>query len=260
MQHRLNEEPAKHQLTGESENSSLNHSGVSPPPHNATSVSNHPMITRARVGTHTGHVKTIFTKHANYMNTNDPFFNIANHDIQEPKTMKKALQIPHWFNAMREELDAFHKNNTWTLVPLPSSPTNIVGSKWVLKTKLNPDGTIERFKARLIARGFTQVPGVDFDETFSPVLKPTTLRLVIALATTFGWPLRQLDVKNAFLHGKLKETIYMSQPPGFEHPEHPKHPTYVYQLHKSIYGLKQASRAWFDTFTLHLLQMGFSCS
>ncbi|GKV24662.1 hypothetical protein SLEP1_g34246 [Rubroshorea leprosula] len=125
------------------------------------------------------------------------------HDIQEPKTVKKALQIPHWFNAMREELDALHKNNTWTLVPPPSSPMNIVGSKWVFKTKLNPDGTIERFKAQLVAR-------------------------VIALATTFGWPLRQLDVKNAFLHGKLKETIYMSQPPGFEDP---KHPTYVCQLH-----------------------------
>ncbi|GLT46299.1 hypothetical protein SLA2020_200620 [Shorea laevis] len=151
MQHRLDEEPAEHQLIGESENSSLNRSGVSPPPHNATSISNHPMITRARAGTHTGHVKTIFTKHANYMNTNDSSFDIADHDIQEPKTVKKALQIPHWFNAMREELDALHKNNTWTLVPPPSSPTNIVGSKWVFKTKLNPDGTVERFKARLVA-------------------------------------------------------------------------------------------------------------
>ncbi|GKV09714.1 hypothetical protein SLEP1_g21171 [Rubroshorea leprosula] len=142
-------------------------------------------------------------------------------------------------------------------VPPPSSSTNIVGSKWVFKTKLHPDGSIERFKAHLVAKGFSQIPGVDFDETFSPVLKPTTLRLVIALATTLNWSLRQLDVKNAFLHGKLKETVYMTQPPGFEDPKYPNH---VCKLNKSIYGLKQAPRAWFDTFTLHLLKMGFSCS
>ncbi|GLU04184.1 hypothetical protein SLE2022_213450 [Rubroshorea leprosula] len=91
---------------------------------------------------------------------------------------------------MQEELDALQKNETWKLVPPPSSSTNIVGSKWVFKTKLHPDGSIERFKARLVAKGFSQIPGVDFDETFSLVLKPTTLRLVIALATTLNWSLR----------------------------------------------------------------------
>ncbi|GKV21730.1 hypothetical protein SLEP1_g31684 [Rubroshorea leprosula] len=134
---------------------------------------------------------------------------------------------------------------------------NIVGSKWVFKTKLNQEGSIERFKARLVAKGFLQVPGLDFDETFSPVLKPTTLRLVIALATTQSWPLHQLDVKKAFLHGMLKETVYMTQPPGFVDPQYPK---YVCCLHRSIYGLKQAPCAWFDRFTLHLLRMGFYCS
>ncbi|GKV35118.1 hypothetical protein SLEP1_g43432 [Rubroshorea leprosula] len=114
---------------------------------------------------------------------------------------------------MKEELDALHKNNTWTLVPRPSSQTNIVGSKWVFKTKLLPNGTVDRLKARLVAQGYSQIPGVDFEETFSPVLKPTTLRLVVALATTMSWLLRQLDVKNAFLHGKLKEEVYMTQPP-----------------------------------------------
>ncbi|GKV21142.1 hypothetical protein SLEP1_g31150 [Rubroshorea leprosula] len=158
---------------------------------------------------------------------------------------------------MKEELEALHNNNTWTLVPSPSPQLNIVGSKWVFKTKLHPDGSIERFKARLVARGFSQVPGLDFDETFSPVLKPTTLRLVIALATTLSWPLKQLDVKNAFLHGKLKEEVYMSQPLGFEDPIHPNH---VCKLNKSIYGLKQAPRAWFDTFTIQLFQIGFYCS
>ncbi|GKV37533.1 hypothetical protein SLEP1_g45555 [Rubroshorea leprosula] len=150
---------------------------------------------------------------------------------------------------MQEELDALKKKNTWELVPCPPG-ANIVRSKWVFKTKLNQDGSIERFKARLVAKGFSQVPGLDFDETFSPVLKPTTLRLVIALATTQSWPLRQLDVKNAFLHGMLKETMYMTQPLGFVDPQYLE---YVCCLHCSIYGLKQAPRAWFDS-TDELLQ------
>ncbi|GKV27057.1 hypothetical protein SLEP1_g36265 [Rubroshorea leprosula] len=154
----------------------------------------------------------------------------------------QALKLPHWVDAMKEELEALHNNNTWTLVPSPSPQTNIVGSKWVFKTKLHPDGSIERFKARLVARGYSQVPRLDFDETFSPVLKPTTLRLVIALATTLSWPLKQLDVKNAFLHGKLKEEVYMSQPPGFEDPIHPNH---VCELNKSIYGLNRADSSLF---------------
>ncbi|GKV34843.1 hypothetical protein SLEP1_g43185 [Rubroshorea leprosula] len=191
------------------------------------------------------------------MTTNNSVLNSAGLNVQEPKTVKQALKLPHWVDAMKEELEALHNNNTWTLVPSPSPQTNIVGSKWVFKTKLHSDGSIDRFKARLVARGYSQVPGLDFDETFSPVLKPTTLRLVIALATTLSWPLRQLDVKNAFLHGKLKEEVYISQPPGFEDPIHPN---YVCKLNKSIYSLKQAPRAWFDTFTIQLFQIGFYCS
>ncbi|GKU94201.1 hypothetical protein SLEP1_g7727 [Rubroshorea leprosula] len=194
--------------------------GVSPLAHNITSLSVHPMQTRSKTGTHTGHVQTKFSKHANTMTTNNPSMNIAGLDIKEPKSIKTALKMPHWFAAMQEELDALKKNNTWELVPCPPG-ANIVGSKWVFKTKLNQDGSIERFKARLVAKGFLQVPGLDFDETFSPVLKPTTLRLVIALATTQSWHLRQLDVKNAFLHGMLKETVYMMQPPSFVDPQYP---------------------------------------
>ncbi|GKV27237.1 hypothetical protein SLEP1_g36430 [Rubroshorea leprosula] len=236
---------------------SLARSGTSPPPHNASSVSHHPMLTRTRTGTHTGHVKTNFSRHAHTMTTNKFSLHIAGPDIHEPKSVKTALKSSHWVKAMQEELVALQKNATWTLVPLPSPSINVVGSRWVFKTKLHSDGSLDRFKARLVAKGFSQIPGVDFDETFSPVLKPTTLRLVIALATTLKWPLRQLDVKNAFLHGQLKETVYMTQPPGFEDPSYPN---YVCKLNKSIYGLKQAPRAWFDTFTLHLLKMGFKCS
>ncbi|GKV19002.1 hypothetical protein SLEP1_g29302 [Rubroshorea leprosula] len=96
-------------------------------------------------------------------------------DIRELTTIKKVLQLPQWLRAMQEELDAFYKNNTWTVVPPPLANTNIVGSKWVFKTKLNPDVSVDRCKARLVARGFSQVPGVEFEETFSPVLKPTIL-------------------------------------------------------------------------------------
>ncbi|GKU93013.1 hypothetical protein SLEP1_g6653 [Rubroshorea leprosula] len=240
-----------------SESSYSHHGGVLPPPHNATSTSVHPMVTRAKSRKHTGHVQTVFQKSVHNMTTNNSVLNSAGLNVQEPKTVKQALKLPHWVDAMKEELEALHNNNTWTLVPSPSPQTNIVGSKWVFKTKLHSDGSIDRFKARLVARGYSQVPGLDFDETFSPVLKPTTLRLVIALATTLSWPLRQLDVKNAFLHGKLKEEVYMSQPPGFEDPIHPN---YVCKLNKSIYGLKQAPRAWFDTFTIQLFQIGFYCS
>ncbi|XP_015885158.1 uncharacterized mitochondrial protein AtMg00810-like [Ziziphus jujuba] len=157
---------------------------------------------------------------------------------------------------MLDELDALHKNHTWSLVPRPTHG-NIVGSKWVFKTKLKEDGCLDKYKARLVARGYTQVAGLDYDETFSPVVKPTTIRLIMSLAVSSGWPLKQLDVRNAFLHGDLKETVYMEQPPGFRDPHKPTH---VCHLHKSLYGLKQAPRAWFDKLSTYLFHMGFVCS
>ncbi|GKV27558.1 hypothetical protein SLEP1_g36720 [Rubroshorea leprosula] len=251
------QQPHEGELRQDGMASSSSCEGIPPPPHSATSTSTHPMITRSRAGKHTGHIKTDFSKHAYTMTTDISSLSNADLDAKEPKTVRQALQLPQWVKAMQEELEALHKNNTWTLVPPPSSKENIVGSKWIFKTKLKPNGTVDRFKARLVAKGFSQIPGVNFDETSSPVLKSTTLRLVIAIATTLSWPLRQLDVKNAFLHGKLKEVVYRTQPPGFKDPSHPE---YVCKLNKSIYGLKQAPRAWFDTFTFYLLTMGFCCS
>lgn len=134
---------------------------------------------------------------------------------------------------MQEEFNALLRNNTWTLVP-PRPGFNIVGCKWVYKTKRKADGSIERYKARLVAKGFHQQQGIDFDETFSPVVKAPTTRVVLSLACAYGWPLRQLDVRNAFLHGDLIEEVYMTQPLGFIDPVRPH---YVCRLHKAIYGL-----------------------
>ena len=171
----------------------------------------------------------------------------------EPNTYKAALQAPVWLAAMQAEIAALQSQGTWSLVSLPPHK-NIVGCKWIFKIKKHVDGSVACHKARLVAQGFSQELGQDYGETFSPVVKPTTVRLVLALAANFGWMLRQLDVKNAFLHGILHEEVYMAQPPGFTD-AHNSH--LVCRLHKSIYGLKQAPRAWNDRFTEFLSSLGF---
>jgi hypothetical protein len=157
---------------------------------------------------------------------------------------------------MSDECDALVKNGTWELVP-PNSTQNIVGCKWIFRIKRNSDGSIDRFKAHLVAKGFHQRPGVDYLDTFSPVVKPTTVRVVLSLAVSQGWSLRQLDVNNAFLQGHLSETVHMQQPPGFVDQDHP---SYVCKLRKAIYGLKQAPRAWYHELRTFLLSSGFKNS
>lgn len=154
---------------------------------------------------------------------------------------------------MQTEYDALINNNTWTLVPHDSAP-NLIGCKWVYRTKYKPDGSLDRLKARLVAKGFHQRPGLHYGETFSPVLKPTSLRLVLSLATSQNWCLRQLDVNNAFLQGHLTESVYMSQPPGFIDSTFPDH---VCKLNKAIYGLCQASRSWYHELKSYLLYLNF---
>ncbi|KAF5199309.1 Retrovirus-related pol polyprotein from transposon tnt 1-94 [Thalictrum thalictroides] len=171
----------------------------------------------------------------------------------EPTYYSNVVKFPEWRAAMADEFNALLKHQTWTLVP-PSSSQNTVGCKWVFKLKRHSDGSVERHKARLVAKGFHQQPGFDYDETFSPVVRPATIRTVVSLATSFSWPLRQLDVKNVFLQGYLSEPVYMTQPPGFIDPKYPHH---VCRLHKAIYGLKQAPRAWFTRLSSFLLQCGF---
>jgi hypothetical protein len=139
------------------------------------------------------------------------------------------------------------------LVPHPSS-VNIVTGKWIYHHKLHPDGSLGRYKARCVLQGFTQQPGIDFGETFSPVMKPATICTVLYVALSHDWPIHQLDVKNAFLHGNLSETVYCVQPSGFVDLAHPD---YVYHLNKSLYGLKRAPRAWYTRFASHILSLGF---
>jgi histone deacetylase 1/2 len=141
----------------------------------------------------------------------------------------------------------------WTLVPRPPG-TNIVGSKWIFKTKHHPDASVEKQKAHLFARGFTQQHGIDYDDTFSPVVKPATIRLLLSIAVSRGWALHQVDVSNVFLHGFLSEDVYMQQPPGFEDPRYPSH---VCKLQCSLYGLKQSPRAWYARLSDRLSQLGF---
>jgi len=154
---------------------------------------------------------------------------------------------------MKAEYDALIRNQTWDLVP--SDPSrNVVDCKWLFRIKHKPDGSIDRYKARLVAKGFTQRPGLDYHSTFNPVVKPATVRLVLAIVAQRSWPIHQLDVNNAFLQGSLEEDVYMRQPPGFESSQHS---TYICKLKKAIYGLKQAPRAWYTELTSYLTSIGF---
>ncbi|KAK3042700.1 hypothetical protein RJ639_000758 [Escallonia herrerae] len=133
--------------------------------------------------------------------------------VDEPKYFSQAVKHAHWKDAMAKEISALEANNTWTLMPLPSGK-RAIDSKWVYKVKFHPDGTVERYKTRLVAKGYTQIEGLDFHETFAPVAKLVTVRCLLAIASIKKWELHQLDVNNAFLHGDLEEEVYMKIPQG----------------------------------------------
>eukprot|EP00261_Vitis_vinifera_P024448 XP_010656738.1 PREDICTED: uncharacterized protein LOC104880761 [Vitis vinifera] len=189
----------------------------------------HPTITRAKSRI----FKTRHPAHLSFVQS-IPFIH-ALLATSELTGFKSAAKNPAWLAVMDDEMKALQINHTWDLVPRPSN-ANIVGSKWVFRTKFLSDGSIEPFKARLVAKGYTQLPGLDYTDTFSPVVKAFIVRVVLSLAVSHKWPLRQFDIKNAFLNGILHETIYMEQLLGYVDPRHPLH---VCKLKKTLYSLKQ---------------------
>jgi len=154
---------------------------------------------------------------------------------------------------MHEELENFERNQVWVLVP-PPPECHPIGTKWAYKKKQSEDGVVVRNKARLVAQGFSQKEGVDFEETFAPMARIEAIRILLAFAASKGFKLYQMDVKSAFLNGYIEEEVYVKQPPGFENPKYPNH---VYKLHKALYGLKQAPSTWYERLKSFLLAKGF---
>jgi len=167
----------------------------------------------------------------------------------------KSRERTEWLTAMQSEMDAHGLNSTWSLVPLPRD-RKAIGSRWIFALKLNPDGTVKRFKARLVAQGYTQKEGVDYTDTFAPVVGMTTVRLLISMAAASMWPIYQLDVETAFLQASVREDIYVSQAPGYK-VTGPDGSVLVYKLIKSLYGLKQSPFNWNMAIHGFLIQYGW---
>ncbi|KAL2230353.1 UNVERIFIED_CONTAM: Retrovirus-related Pol polyprotein from transposon TNT 1-94 [Sesamum indicum] len=181
------------------------------------------------------------------------FHTSLNTELGEPSSVEEALKSEKWLTAMKEEMKSLLDNKTWVLVPKPKD-ASIVDYKWLFKIKQeNPI----KYKARLIAKGFTQKESIDYNEIFSPVVKYTTVRVILALTAYYDWELKQMDVKIAFLHGDLDENIYMTQPFGFSDRSKPNH---VCLLKKSLYGLKQSPRQWNKKFDVFMISLNFTRS
>jgi hypothetical protein len=177
----------------------------------------------------------------------------SNVAVLERAEFKEAEKDNKLFEAMKEEIKMIEKNDTWQLVDRPQN-RKIIGVKWVYRTKLNVDGSINKHKARLAVKGYSQVFGVDFSETFAPVARLDTIRMLLALAAQNAWKIYQLDVKSAFLNGYLEEEIYVEQPEGFKVEGREDK---IYLLRKALYGRKQALRAWYSRIDEYLQGLGF---
>ncbi|GJR82997.1 retrovirus-related pol polyprotein from transposon TNT 1-94 [Tanacetum coccineum] len=168
----------------------------------------------------------------------------------EPKNVNEALGDESWIVAMQEELNQFIANDVWELVPQPKNMT-IIGTKWVFRNKLDENGVVSRNKARLVAQGYNQQEGIHNDETYAPVARLESIRILLAYVCALDFKLFQMDVKSAFLNGFINEEVYVAQPPGFIDFEKPDH---VYKLKKALYGLKQAPKAWYDRLKAFLIK------
>eukprot|EP01018_Ginkgo_biloba_P029065 Gb_03166 [translate_table: standard] len=173
-------------------------------------------------------------------------------DIIEPKASEQQV----WQDAMMEEYSSIMRNDVWDIVPRPEGKY-VVTSKWIYKIKHVADDSVEKLKARFVARGFSQIEGVDYEETFTPVARYTSIRAVISIAAEMGWRIYQMDVKAAFLNGIIEEEVYIEQPQGFEVHGRESH---VCRLKEALYGLKQAPKAWYSRIDTYLHQLGFEKS
>ena len=177
-------------------------------------------------------------------------------DNDEPTNYEEAMMSPNsnkWLEAMKSEIGSMYENQVWTLVDLPDG-RKAVENKWIFKRKTDADGNVTVYKARLVAKGFRQIQGVDYDETFSPVAKLKSVRVLLAIAAFFDYEIWQMDVKTAFLNGDIEEELYMVQPKGFVDPQKADK---VCKLQRAIYGLKQASRSWNRRFDKVIKDFGF---
>ncbi|GJY19257.1 retrovirus-related pol polyprotein from transposon TNT 1-94, partial [Tanacetum coccineum] len=185
----------------------------------------------------------------------DAYFDASTtfHDPIEPANVAEALKDADWVSAMQDELDQFTRLKVWRLVPRLEGKT-IIKTKWIFKNKKDESSLVIRNKARLVAVGYCQQKGIDYDETFAPVARIEAICLFLAYAAHKDFTVFQMDVKTAFLNGILKEEVYVGQPPGFVSKQYSDH---VYALDKALYGLKQAPRAWYDVLSKFLIDSGF---
>ncbi|GJW66102.1 putative ribonuclease H-like domain-containing protein [Tanacetum coccineum] len=189
------------------------------------------------------------TNHKDYQNCLFAYFLSQ----KEPKKVIQALEDPSWVEAMQEELLQFKLQKIWTLVDLPNGK-RAIGIKWVFRNKKYEIGIVVRNKERLVAQGYTQEEGIDYDEVFAPVARIEAIRLFLAYASFMGFIVYQMDVKSAFLYGTIEEEVYVCQPPGFKDPYFLDK---VYKVEKALYGLHQAPRTWYETLSTYLIENGF---
>jgi hypothetical protein len=174
----------------------------------------------------------------------------------DPSSYKEAVSQQVWRDSMAKKYSSIMRNDVWQIVPKPEGKS-VIGSRWVYKIKQGVDGSVEKCKARFVAKGFSQVEGIDYDETFVPIARYSSVRVILAISAPMGWKVHQMDVKTAFLNKVVEEEIYVEQPEGFETFNRDTH---VCKLKRALSGLKHAPRAWYACIDNYLLRLGFTKS
>ena len=176
--------------------------------------------------------------------------------VTEPSSFEEAVEDPTWVDVTVEEYDSIVRNSAWEIFPRPEGKL-VVGSRWIYKVKQDDNGSIEKYKAIFVAWGFSQIKGIDYEETFAPVARYSSIRTILALSAQMGWHIHQMDVKTVFLNGIIEEEVYNEQPEGFEIFSNKSH---VCRLKRALYGLKQAPRAWYTRIDSYFTGLGFTKS